>query len=983
MLRFLRRVSAETNGSATNSSPASVISSDGDESSCASSDLPPTDRNSISSNVNIPKKSRAIDSNSVLSALTSVSSAPTSAAKTRQIHAARLKDVVTKTLLNKVEGLKSFEACIDASDSLASTSTSSGRRADSKTGLVDCSVLVSPDGELLIIPQEQIGKEEKEKRRRDSRKNQSKEGGCEAEEEATDRVIVPEYNLQSSELGEEYNSAVFLGNDLHYHGDLTLNGFSCKGWSLPAASLALKQSADAMGDLAGFVEDLVLTKKSGAAQENQMVDKLRRIVGVLDESKVADYQRYMQDNFSPEEVNQWEKQRNNLRNKFRNQQQQQQHQHQHQQQPQTILLNEIVTADRMGPLNRPCGTIPATLVALENYYTSNAESESKLWRTVTQQSGALTKLRQATMKTEERVRNRQLALQETAKRTKSMEDYLQECKEDARKKWDAIHATEVKVTRLAEERIMKQSRIQEKERIEQIKHDEVQRGKSALQGNSGATSSEIWDIVSAATASMEEGSFEPVNLPHAPLSAPAEDDTNYDCVTPENTERLSELLIDSRYEIEVECHLPELRLAALAAEEAVEDAANSLLSVLSNSDTTSRSAHVATETCLVSSGNAQASCLRSIISIERESIKERLKLLEELEDVANNVDVRADINQYITIDKMKPGGRSLLGDNDDGGVASALNHLHGDLEMETVTSYKEYTGDDADTDDVDDSSITPEHIEESLDCLFWNEPLLLFDAPTNDSAKKAQEKLETSVVKLCSIGENKSPRSKTRRSIICYAMNAKRSSHAKILSSAQFEGLCRVFSAVLSGCGTNDSGLSSAVLLMSLSKHFHIENDNQKKVYVNNRLTGHPLWDEDNFWDQALHQTVTEKLNYSGVMSNFERDSNKIVTDTKKERSEWTETHLTRWHDLTEKERYEAASQVHAVVFAQVGEMADSMLEFCGSVEKTSAFARRMCVRNSLPVSQRTALLRHLIGQGGDEGDSDREQSPPPPEKIQ
>jgi hypothetical protein len=44
------------------------------------------------------------------------------------------------------------------------------------------------------IPQEQIGKEEKGKRRRDSPINQSKES--EAEEEATDRVIVPENILQ-------------------------------------------------------------------------------------------------------------------------------------------------------------------------------------------------------------------------------------------------------------------------------------------------------------------------------------------------------------------------------------------------------------------------------------------------------------------------------------------------------------------------------------------------------------------------------------------------------------------------------------------------------------------------------------------------------------------------------------------------------------------------------------------------------------------
>ena len=45
------------------------------------------------------------------------------------------------------------------------------------------------------IPQEQIGTKEKRKRRRDSPKNQSKEGEAE-EEEGTNRVIVPEYNLQ-------------------------------------------------------------------------------------------------------------------------------------------------------------------------------------------------------------------------------------------------------------------------------------------------------------------------------------------------------------------------------------------------------------------------------------------------------------------------------------------------------------------------------------------------------------------------------------------------------------------------------------------------------------------------------------------------------------------------------------------------------------------------------------------------------------------
>ena len=86
------------------------------------------------------------------------------------------------------------------------------------------------------------------------------------------------------------------------------------------------------------------------------------------------------------------------------------------------------------------------------------------------------------------------------------------------------------------------------------------------------------------------------------------------------------------------------------------------------------------------------------------------------------------------------------------------------------------------------------------------------------------------------------------------------------------------------------------------------------------------------------------------------------LTTEKKERSEWTESPKTRWHDLTEVERYQAAAQVNAVVFAEVSAMTDSMMELCGKQEKTSAFVRRICVKNQLPMAQRTALLRHLAG---------------------
>jgi len=386
----------------------------------------------------------------------------------------------------------------------------------------------------------------------------------------------------------------------------------------------------------------------------------------------------------------------------------------------------------------------------------------------------------------------------------------------------------------------------------------------------------------------------------------------------------------------------------------------------------------------VSSFQAQASCLRSVVASERESISERLALLDEFEAVADRIDVRSDANLYVSTDKAKPGGRSFLGESDDGGVASALNHLHCELgsgangggdghtrDREGKTNEKDQPDDDSDNDD--DLLLSPEDIEERLEYFFRNDPL--FDENHNnnstkssDDARKAREELEANVVTLCKIGEKKSSRFATRRSTICYAMNAKRSTHSEISSLSQFDGLCRVFASVLSGCSS--SGLSSAVLLMGLSQHFYVlgggDDDTQqsKKIYAKSRLVGHPLWDKDDFWDKALQQNITDTLNHSSVLSNFETTSERAasVSSEHKKRSEWTQTHKTRWHDLSETERYEAASQVNSVVFARVIEMSDSMLEFCGSLEKTSAFVRRVCVKNQLPVTQRTALLRHLIG---------------------
>jgi hypothetical protein len=113
---------------------------------------------------------------------------------------------------------------------------------------------------------------------------------------------------------------------------------------------------------------------------------------------------------------------------------------------------------------------------------------------------------------------------------------------------------------------------------------------------------------------------------------------------------------------------------------------------------------------------------------------------------------------------------------------------------------------------------------------------------------------------------------------------------------------------------------------------------------------------------------VTESLTHSGVMGNFERPSNRNLSSTSKKKSEWTQAYKMKWHDLNDQERGQAASQVHAVVFAQLGALGHSMIEFGCGLERSCAFVRRIAVRNQLPVSQRIMLLQHLICRedGGD-----------------
>jgi hypothetical protein len=77
--------------------------------------------------------------------------------------------------------------------------------------------------------------------------------------------------------------------------------------------------------------------------------------------------------------------------------------------------------------------------------------------------------------------------------------------------------------------------------------------------------------------------------------------------------------------------------------------------------------------------------------------------------------------------------------------------------------------------------------------------------------------------------------------------------------------------------------------------------------------------------DRNCEQIVVESLTHSGVMSNLERTSARTTSEKKK--SECTEAYKMKWHDLKEQERYQAASQVHAIFFAQLGALSVTLYD--------------------------------------------------------
>ncbi len=615
-----------------------------------------------------------------------------------------------------------------------------------------------------------------------------------------------------------------------------------------------------------------------------------------------------------------------------------------------------------GPLLYPGSSLHRALVALDRYHSSVAESDARRWRMASTkngnegESGVLPQISRAAMKTKERTARREKTLMASQESLVEAESNLNSQKNRSNKLWNKVEAAEKEARRKVAEMVRQRSRERELRRKQEVSEKEAAFSDGKLE--STVTNQEIWELVAQVGELGED--FAPTNLPtpsfHGPIDQTLSRSKSVDPSSPEKEDpqhaaQVAAEIDDYRVAVENELGLNELRKAAILNDEKVQDFAGALLNVISGTDTTKRSARVAAEATLLSAANAQVKCLKSLVELERESINERLRRIEKLDEAINNIDVRSDLNDFIEHEiNDLPNGSSKLGENDDGGLASALAVLnaHGEgigvgigvAGMAELSSFSGWNDEDEgvsyDREELDDAVGT------------------LFNSKLSDVEGKA--KFSKSVELLTKAVGEKSVRARGYRASACYAMNNHRGKVMQLDCEEQFDGLCKVLLSLLDGCDRESADVASAKMVMMLAQTFYIvkdedanSEDRAKRIYPKDRLSVHPIWLDEDFWVQALFQCVTDSLSHSGVM-----------VRVRVRKSAANKSSKMRWHDLKPSDRENAASQVHAVIFAQLGALAHSMVEFGCSVDKACNFVRRLSVRHQLPLNQRALLLQHL-----------------------
>ena len=107
------------------------------------------------------------------------------------------------------------------------------------------------------------------------------------------------------------------------------------------------------------------------------------------------------------------------------------------------------------------------------------------------------------------------------------------------------------------------------------------------------------------------------------------------------------------------------------------------------------------------------------------------------------------------------------------------------------------------------------------------------------------------------------------------------------------------------------------------------------RQYIKEKILGHPLWADGNYWEQALWQCAIEQLH--------------------------TIPYDKPWYDLDRENRELAVRRVHDVVFSQVMAIIHSMMELGCSQQQAREFLYRMCVVHQLSELQRQQLLQHIF----------------------
>jgi hypothetical protein len=346
---------------------------------------------------------------------------------------------------------------------------------------------------------------------------------------------------------------------------------------------------------------------------------------------------------------------------------------------------------------------------------------------------------------------------------------------------------------------------------------------------------DIWEMVKGVT-SMED--FEHTGYsPQVPRKSPTKNPGAENDSMLKQVAALS-LSPTSRSEIEKLSDIHDMRTAAIAADELVEDAAGSLLNVMSKQDTTMRSARVASEACLLSECNAAHDCLRSLVAIERAALEKRTQKLKALEAAVEAIDVRKDIDSYIQKDKLTVGGSSRARDDDDGGIAAALAVLnsHGDGTNDNNRSNIErpicFRGWSEGGDSGGDDEIDPDYVGDTVRSLFKD------DTATVNDGGKSNEEGNDAVSRVCGALMSKSYLGHTGRQAVLYELNNQRSIKTEVKDIYKFNALCQIFNAFLSGCGSDGLDVSNTKMLMILSQTFYFEN----------KISGHRVWTEDDFW---------------------------------------------------------------------------------------------------------------------------------------